>query len=75
MKARIVTTENHRAGTFTVEAYCAGYRERFPSVMDAQKWADLMRKTAPHESDLEITLREIILTALREIKSETVYSY
>ena len=49
MSTRIVSIEDHRNGEFHVDVNLNGKRARFPSMMDAQKWMQLMKASGQIE--------------------------
>ena len=74
MATYITATENHRNGTYQVDVNLAGRRERFESMMDAQKWLTLMKVTGGIEQ-LQIHLKDILIMLRKEMVYESTYSY
>lgn len=74
MSASVVSIENHKIGEFRVDVNLEGRRERFASMMDAQKWLKLMRDSAEVDRIL-ISLKEIVITAKHQIAYESSFAY
>lgn len=74
MSANIVSIENHKIGEFRVDVNLEGRRERFASMMDAQKWLKLMRDSAEVDRIL-VSLKEIVITAKHQISYESSFAY
>ena len=74
MRVGIRSVENHKEGKYQVTVDLQGIWERFESMMDAQKWLDLMRKTGADEP-FNISLREVVIMPRKELVYESSYVY
>ena len=72
MSAHIRTVEDHKIGSFHVDVELAGIRRRFESVMDATKWLRLM-KVSGDIANIMVELREVVITAKRQLAYESCY--
>lgn len=74
MSAYIHSVEDHKNGEFRVDVNLEGRRERFGSMMDAQKWLRLM-KSSGDITQIYVTLKEVIITAKQQIAYESCFAY
>ena len=74
MATYIVSREDHREGTFTVDVKLGHLRERFSSMVDARKWMDLMKKSGQIDT-LQVYVKEVIIGLKQQIAYETMYAY
>lgn len=74
MSANIVSIENHKIGEFRVDVNLEGRRERFASMMDAQKWLKLMKDSADVDRIL-VSLTEIVITAKKQLSYKSNFAY
>ena len=72
MSCTIRTVENHKEGEFHVDVKLAHMNRRFESMMDAQKWIELMKKSGDIES-IYVTIRDIIITAKQQLLYTSCY--
>lgn len=74
MAVFVTETDNRNRGEYRIEVRMGNRFERFESLMDVNKWLDLMKKSGGID-ELLVTLRQIVLTARKEWKTESCYAY
>ena len=75
MSATINAIEDHVGGKFTVNVRIDSKYREFESVVDARKWLELMKSSSRGMiEEIEITLREIFISAKQQYSYETIYA-
>lgn len=73
MSANVYCVENRKNGEVYVNVNLSGMRARFSDLYQATNWLHDMKIKLDVE-DISVFLREIVITARKELKYESCYS-